>query len=178
MNNLFEKYNMLLEIKRFIEHYHVGTHNDWKIYYNVGGKGKYSNHIERRMDSDKKKFINGNDMGYMYGGDFCTMDEFYKKIKNFIDQLTNPNSFNTQAVRKFNTALKQSRDNTVTVLFDFKDQNSRKKVPVIVAWDTEDKAVFVGSLYGAGIPYKAIEYKANIRLKEQYNVLKTIKTIV
>lgn len=177
MNNLFEKYDTLLEMKRFIEHYHVGTHNGWEVYYNVGGKGRYDNHIERRMDSNKKKVVNGNDMGYMYGGNFCTMEEFYEKIKNFVDQLTDPNSFNTQAVQKFNTALKQSRDNVVKLLFDFKDQDSMKKVPVIIAWDAEDKAIFIGSLYGVGISYKTIEYKATIRLKEQYNILKTIKSL-
>jgi len=171
MKRLFEKYKYLLEVKRFTEHYHVGTHNGWKIYYNVGGKGNYNNHIERRMDSNKKKFKNGNDVGYMYGSNFCTMDEFYKKLKNFVDQLTSPNSFNTQAVQKFNTALKQSRDNTVNMLFDFKDPNSRKKVPVIVAFDKDDKSIFIGSLYGVGISYNTIDFKANIRLKEQYNIL-------
>jgi len=172
MKILFEKYMVLLEMKHFTEHDLITTYNGWEIYYNNQNPGRYKNHIERRLHGKDRKFINGNDMGWVHGSDFCTVDDFNDKIIKFVEELDNPGTYNIKAATTIKQALKKNANTPTNIIFDFKDPKSNKKVPVMAVISGVDKSIYIGSIFGIGIPYKkAGNYIAKIQLKEQYKIL-------
>lgn len=161
-DNILKDYKLNEKLKHLL----MGSYKGFRIYFNADEPNGYASHIHYRMDDADR------------GNNFCTIDDFLKKIYKFIDECF----FNSPTSNPKNKASREKIDGFVrdgkhvfTVLDVF--YTSNKKIPMIVYNYEGDRDILINTIYPTSIRDYTIRRDVDITLREQYDIINALKII-